>query len=525
MTTFKLLKNEFRMLYNQFRSALTTPSMLMFYGITFFGVLFVSSVISSLITFTPLIGRISTLLEDTIDVWMVYAAIAVLSATAVVSGYFGIGPAAVLTNIDESLMMSMPVKPHQLFLSRYGRRVLRKISFIVLGLLSIFPLLNSAGFLFFTVATVIVIVILFLEINYLLGAMSSYARLWISRRTSNPLRHFLVIGLVLLVLLPASPWLIENFQAVLVFPSNALALTLTEFTGLFAQGVDPFWSVILIINDFAICLLLVANLTGYEYYEIFAAIKGQEQTEGRFSRIIHGEVDFSNSRFNDPMIWIMLKDFWSRLRSPMQIWKYIYAIFGTLFILFLNIVRPSWFPTLEIPSGLAFAIVPAFILLMIMFVQMGSVTSMLSFADERENVYLLKASPFRPRDIILAKYLLSLFEVVITVVPACGFLIYLLHIEGYLAIITLTGPLVLLFTATGNLIGSYVPVMTNDPQTLPVPLAFSFPIINLSLGTIMVYLVAILADTYYVLLVLPIFTLSLVFVFLAASVYSLNSYK
>ncbi|MFW9794669.1 MAG: hypothetical protein ACFFEE_10230 [Candidatus Thorarchaeota archaeon] len=525
MTTFKLLKSEIRMLYNQFRQAITTPSMLLFYGITFFGILFVSSVISSLVTFTPLIGRISGLLEDTIDVWMVYAATAVVSASSVVSGYFGIGPAAILTTVDESLLMSMPVKPHQLFLSRYSRRVIRKISFIILGLLSILPLLNSAGLIFFTVATVIVIIIIFLEINYLLGAMSSYARLWISKRTSNPLRHILAIGLGLLVMLPASPWLIENFQAVLMFPSNALALSLTEFTGLFSQGVEPLWGVVLIINDFAICLLLVANLTGYEYYEVFAAIKGQEQTEGRFSKVIRGEVDFSKSRFNDPMIWIILKDFWSRLRSPMQIWKYIYAVFGTVSILILNVIRPSWFPTLEIPVGLAFAIVPAFILLMIMFVQMGSVTSMLSFADERDNVYLLKASPFRPRDIILAKYLLSLFEVAITVIPACGFLIYLLHIEGYLAIITLTAPLVLLFTATGNLIGSYVPVMTNDPQTLPVPLAFSFPIINLSLGTVMVYLVALLADTWYVLLVLPLFTLSLVFAFLSASVYSLNSYK
>jgi hypothetical protein len=269
----------------------------------------------------------------------------------------------------------------------------------------------------------------------------------------------------------------------------------------------------------------MANLTGYEYYEIFSAIKGKEQTEGRFSKIVRGDLDFSNSRFTDPMIWIMLKDFWSRLRSPMQIWKYVYAVLGTGFVVYLNVFRPAWFPAFLIPVGLAFAIVPAFILMMILFIQMGSVTALLSFVDERENVYLLKSSPFRSRDIILAKYILSLFEVSIAVVPACGFLIYLLHIEGYLAIITLVGPLVLLFTASGNAVGAYVPVMTNDPQTLPVPLAFSFPVINLGLGTIMVYLVALFADSWMVMVLLPIYTLSLVYFFLAVSVHALNTYK
>ena len=149
MTTFKLLKNEVRMLYNQFRQAITTPGMLLFYGITFFGIYFVSSVISSLIAFAPLLSGLSGLIEESIDIWMVYAATALISLSSVVSGYFGIGPAAVLTEVDESLLMSMPVKPHQIFLSRYGRRIMRKVSFIFLGLLAVLPLLTAAGLLFF----------------------------------------------------------------------------------------------------------------------------------------------------------------------------------------------------------------------------------------------------------------------------------------------------------------------------------------------------------------------------------------
>ncbi|MFW9975305.1 MAG: hypothetical protein ACFFDQ_08580, partial [Candidatus Thorarchaeota archaeon] len=270
--------------------------------------------------------------------------------------------------------------------------------------------------------------------------------------------------------------------------------------------------------------LLTANICSYDYYELFSASKGREETEGRFSRIIRGEVDFSDSRFNDPMIWIIMKDFWSRLRSPLQIWKYIYAGVGTVFVLYLNIVQPVWFPPLNIPISLSFALVPAFILMMILFVQMASVTSMLSFVDEQDNVYLLKASPFKSRDIILSKYLLSLFEIIIVVIPACGFLIYFIHIEGYLAIITLVAPLAILFAASGSAVGAYVPVLTSDPKTLPVPLAFSFPVVNLGLGAIMVFLVAIFAESFLVLIILPLYTLSLVCVFLAVSVRALNNY-
>ena len=519
------MRNEIRMLRNQFKSAITTPAMLLFYGITFFGIYFVSSVISTFVSFAPLFFDFGSLLEETLEPGMIYAATAVLSASSVVSGYFGLGPAAVLTVTDESLMISAPIKPHQIFLSRYTTRIIRKISFLTIGVLSIFPLLISASLLFFTAISLLVIIIIFLEINYFLGALSSYVRLWISRKTQNRLRHLIVVFLAFLTLLPAHEWLLSNASTIYVAPSNALALFLTESTGVFSQGIPPLYSIIFITIGFFVTLLLTANISGYDYYELYSASKGKEQTEGRFSRIIRGEIDFSKSRFTDPMIWIMIKDFWSRLRSPMQIWKYIYAVVGTVFVLYLNIAKPLWLPPVIVPMGLAFALVPAFMLMMILFVQMGSVTSMLSFVDERDNVYLLKASPFNPRDIILSKYLLSLFEVAVTVIPACGFLIYFIHIEGYLAVITLVAPLTLLFAATGSAVGAYVPVLTNDPKTLPVPLAFSFPVINLGLGALMVFLVAIFSDSILIVVVLPLYTLSLVSLFLALSVRALNTYK
>ena len=91
--------------------------------------------------------------------------------------------------------------------------------------------------------------------------------------------------------------------------------------------------------------------------------------------------------------------------------------------------------------------------------------------------------------------------------------------------LTLAAPLILIFTATGIAIGAFVPVFTNDPRTLPVPLAFSFPVVNLTLGAVLIGIVAALAHEQIILVILPFYTLALVFMFLEAGVYAMNSFK
>lgn len=520
-----LVRNEIRMLFNQFKSAVTTPSMLLFYGVTIAGIFFVSSVVSSLLSFAPLFVQFGALLESTIDRNMLFAGFGILSVSSVITGYFGLGPAAILTDEDENLLLPAPVKPHQIFLSRYVRRIVRKMAFALIGLASILPLLTSAHLFFFSTAMFILCFIIFLETNYFLGAMSSYIRLRIEHRTKSRFRYLILIVLSAIFLIPTYSFFTDNFVIAYILPSNAITLVFIEMTGIFSLGWGVLLGLVLQITLYFASLFVTANICTYDYYEVFSAAKGLDQIEGKFSRVIHGEVDFSNTRFNDPMIWIMLKDFYSRLRSPFQIWKYVYAVLGTAFVIYLNIISPTWFRPLSIPYNVAFAVVPAFILMMILLIQMSSITSMLSFVDEKENVYLLRVSPFRSRDVVLGKYLLSLFEITIAALPACGFLIYVLRIEGYLALVTLAAPLTILFTASGLAIGAYVPVLTNDPRTLPVPLAFSYPAINLSLGGLMVFLVSLFADSVYILVVLPAFCISLSILFLGLATRALETYK
>ena len=130
------------MLWNQFKRTARTPSMLMFYGITIVGVYFVSLIITTVLSFGPVVYMLGVMVEEVLDRGTVFAAMGVLTLSSVVGGYFGLGPAAVLTETDESIILGAPVKPYQLFMSRYVRRFIRKMVFVFAGLVAIFPIVK-----------------------------------------------------------------------------------------------------------------------------------------------------------------------------------------------------------------------------------------------------------------------------------------------------------------------------------------------------------------------------------------------
>jgi hypothetical protein len=499
--------------------------MLMFYGITLFGVYFVSLVVSSILSFGPVLFTMGSLLGDVIERGMVFTAIGILSVSSVVGGYFGTGPAALVTLADEYLMMVGPVKPYQLMIGRYTKRLLRKIVFTFVGLLALSPLVISANVFVIPLSILLVTFVVFFETNYFLGAISAYVRIKTRHKVKNKLQYIPLVFLALLVFLPTLPELVNSNPYLVILPSNAMSIIITEMTGLFSVGYGPAYGYGFLILGFAICMLILAAMSDYDYYEIFATGHGQEQAESRFSRLIRGQVDFSGTRFSDPMMWIVLKDFWSRMRNPLQIWKYVYIVIGTILVIYLNVAAPETFPPLAISPGLAATAVPAFLLILLLMIQMSSVTSLLSFVDEQENIYLMKASPFNPSDIVLSKYILSVVEVGLASIPFIGFLAYFFKVPGYIPLLSLVAPLVLIFSATGVAIGAFVPVFTNEPKVLPVPLAFSFPVVNLSLGALFIFIVATLAEDYMLLLILPIFVIGLVAFLLRAAVRAMYAFR
>jgi hypothetical protein len=502
-----------------------TPSMLTFYGITIIGALFISSMVSAFANIAPLLTVIPLAVEGLLDRGMIFTLFGILTVTSILAGYFDVGPAAVLEISDEYIMMPAPVLPHQLFISRYVRRLVRKLILVLIGLFVAFPLLSSANILFIPTVLLIISLVFYFETNYFLGGLVATIRNKLNEVTKSKLRHLILPSVALLIYIPTLPEITQIPITQFLVPSNTMAFVALEVTGYLATGLQPELGAFIVLVEFLIVFLVLANIVDHSYYERFSGASEPDQSESRVSRLVRGEIDFSQSRFNDPMLWILLKDFWSKMRHPLQFWKYVYVVVGSSFALFLNIIQPAWFPSIRIPPELGYSIIPAFLLILVLMTQMASISSLLSFIDERDNIYLLKSSPFRHGDIVLAKYILSVIEVSLTSLPIFGLLIYFFDVYGSLSLVTLVAPLILIFCASGVMTGAYTPVFTNEPKNPPVPLAFSFPAINLVMGALLMLTVSLFSGSFLLLLILPLFTLGSVFFFLGLAMVALRSYK
>ena len=218
--THVLIRNEIRMLFNQFRLTLRTPSMLTFYGITIIGALFVSSMVSIFADIAPLLTVIPLAVEGLLDRGMIFTAFGILTMTSILAGYFDVGPAAVLEISDEYIMMPAPVLPHQLFISRYVRRLVRKLIFVLIGLFVVFPLLSSANILFIPTALLLISLIFYFETNYFLGGLVATIRSKLNERTKSRLRHLMLPLVILLIYIPSLPEITQIPISQFLIPSK-----------------------------------------------------------------------------------------------------------------------------------------------------------------------------------------------------------------------------------------------------------------------------------------------------------------
>ncbi len=520
-----LIMNEFRMLWNQFKRTVTSPSMLGFYLITFVGGFIITSILSTLISFSPLFVGVAEAIEELISPSDIFAALGFLTVSSIIAGYVGVGPASVWEKEDESITMPAPIHPYQLFISRYIRRVIRKVGYVLLALLVFLPLIESALILVNAAIMLVIGIILFLETNYFLGSIAAYIRLKLNSMFQTRLRYLGLVGLAVIAYLPSSSFLSNNILLQISIPANIFGLLVMQLSHVHAPGLPAYNFLVLSLIGASIAFLFLVNLIDRNFYDVFAGAVTRQRSESKVASKIRGEVDFSASSIQDPLGWIILKDFWSRMRSPIQFWKYIYVIIGSGFAIYLNIFQPTWLPPLQLPPELNRSLTPAFLLVLALTAQLVSLPALLAFVDERENIYLLKASPFRSSDIVLAKYTLSLLEIGLSSLPILGFLLYFFRAPGSAFIITLAGPMIAVFAATGIMTGAYVPVFTNTPENPPVPIAFSFPAINLGLGVLIALVASNYAENILLLFLLPALTIFLVFGFLRLSMNALNSYK
>ena len=510
---------------NHLRRTITSPALLLFYTLTVIGVWAVSSLVAVLVGLGPALGSLVSLFEESVERDVVFLACAGATATSVLVGQSGHGLTSLLRPYDENTLMSAPVTPRQVFVAGYFRRVTRRGMLTVLAMGILLPLHQVSWTAYWSAVTVVGTVVLLLEFNYLLGGLAATLRLKLERRsTQRRWQRAGLSGLLIIVMLSGSP-VVTGMRPAWALPYNAVAAMVLKLSGVLTDGPTVIETVAVVTLGILAALSVLAHSLDAGFYELAVVGRQEEQRGGRVSRLLRGEVDFTRSRASDPVVWLMAKDFWTEMRRPLQVWKYIYVVVGTALSVVLNTTDTMALGRVRIPHELEYAAVPAMVFMLVLVVQLVSVGSLLGFVDERDMIYQLRASPLRAVDIVMAKYIPSVVEATLLVLPACGMVAYIFPVKGGLILLSLCAPLVIVFCAAGTMIGASVPVFTADPRTPPLPLALALPTINFVSAGIVIGVLVLAGGTVLALVALPAVTVSLTALFLGLGVLSLRQYR
>ncbi len=519
-----LICNEIRMAFNGLIRTLRMPTMLFSYAFVTGAVLFVTQTLST-VHIEYIFSTVQRTLAEDLSLELLYTGLGIMTAASVLTGYFGKGAAGLSYEADEHILMPSPIRPYQLFLSCYIRRLIRRVTIMSFFLILLTPLIYSASVSYWILFIFSCSVILYLEFNYMISGLASMIRARLSEWSVKTWRHVAIamsfaLFFVLNSILPTLQWHAASLITVgnLIVTMWSSHMGLGPYTG--EDATEYFF--FLIIEQSLIAVLITAYSCDVRYYETLSARNNTDNTTGLSTMPIKRELDFTLSRFRDPMMWVFLKDMWIRWRTPLQPWKYIYFVVGVAIVIWLYVFSAPSTSTL-LPSGPY--TLPVFSLIFVLLTQIGSMSSLLSFSDEQENVYILKSCPIREADIILGKYLESLIESGVVIAPLYGTLILIFRSEGLEVLVTLGIPLLMVFCAIGVLLGAYVPVISSSPRSTPLIIALSFPVINIVLGLSIMYITLTLVDSPLLIVVLPLLTLLFVGGALKAAVRGLNSYK
>ena len=206
--TALLIRTEIKSLFNQFRSTISNPSMLTFYGTSLVGAYFVSNLISTLIGFAPMFTGIAEIFQTNIDISILYSGFTIISFIAVLGGYLGIGAASVLVQTDEHVIMPAPILPYQVYVTRYVRRLIRRLVYATIAIFILLPVMSSGNILIGDILLSIVSILLFFEANYFLGGITAHFKKRFASRPHFIMRYLPIIVFTIIIFLP----LLDGFR-------------------------------------------------------------------------------------------------------------------------------------------------------------------------------------------------------------------------------------------------------------------------------------------------------------------------
>jgi hypothetical protein len=405
--------------------------------------------------------------------------------TGLLSSSFG----SLFTRVDESVIISSPTSPHQLFIAKRFKRFLVHVLMVAILIIAVYPLVSRIGFEGFQLLYLYVTILAFIEIcglteniAYCLSRGAMMARSTTraaALAASFGALIFFVISLPFLILVRGSS--IQPLSN--MFPPYLLGQILTSSLSIGnALGAS-------LVTVEAILFLIAASMAARFGLKRWAASPRFVQSRGSFIPLRKNMLVWKAKQKSSFRL-IFMKDLWTTIRVPA---KFLVPLLITLVIVFFAVQIQEVLPSsLTNPSVLRFAD-PVFLLSTYLVSVFILPPAWDSFASERRTIFLLKTLPIRPRTIIRGKYCFAVLKSAVYITPIVAAMSILLPHTSAIFLVALEVSLVFIVSnAVGVLASVSYPPTYRGVGPPPLLVILGLPLLSAIL-TVMIPVLLILS--------------------------------
>ena len=360
---------------------------------------------------------------------------------------------------DLDLLFCAPVKPNELFLSKYIKILIKHIIILVILFITSIPV-----FLYLNKQWIIVILLfttslLFIESIYLFSIMAFLNIEFILKKYRILILGLIILSYSLILKYNSIPFINYIYRNI---PSTILVNVILHLIQEPVQSLNIGIEIVKLMSITLISILL-AYLFKRNYYEfILNSFKNLEQKRRKYisSNVL-------TSAYNQTSSFILtIKDMAIYLRENLnEFIMHLLLNYGTILILFqTNNILYLLSITNEYNSLLFF--ISPFILIIILTMNTSSIES---YNSEVGNVWIIKASPYEHNKIVIEKFLYSLLITIILNIPIYLSIILLIKtLFNKMIMVALIMELTLVHSVIGVLISATHSSIMKKNKKLPL---------------------------------------------------------
>lgn len=469
MKVLVLTRLELQLAWNSFKWRIKSPPNAVLYILIVILCAVINFILNTFLNVSPKDIRLQTLSSvgatEISPYIAIFSGLTILLVSVSVKGFYGKLSTIEFTGPDLEILRSAPLKPHEVFLAKSLKVLIKRLLFTFIAeltfltpIMSFFKMTPDRGIIFLSAILLYSCFLYFVEAFTFLAS-----RLVMSSVKVRVRMALLVVPLTTFPVLFYREFL-GLLNRVVFLPSSAVSKTLyvSLFRSVPLNSISyPMLSFLALFSGISLIVTFL-SVSYYEKVETF-----EELTKADWLKFLRNRLKWSLGLRHSPLIAVFFKEFWTNLRaSDAPLIVLDYAILLLVYLLNLNGAASA--STTRFPAS---SLILAFSMLLVSFVFQPSLDV---FLAEREKSWILKVAPISIQKVVLAKYFYSLILSLVTLLPPFIGLAFLAPFPAERLILSVSSVSLLILTnALGIFIGAhYTPASLREE--FPVTGIFAF---------------------------------------------------